>query len=99
MSEVRIASCTIFVQIYIYVYIFMFLSLCCCILSDIGYVLTYFRFSQDPYKRKIWIYGIYNLSGIIGYATETYEGYLQKETALCIPLTANFTAPLPVYTL
>lgn len=31
----------------------MFLS--CCILSDIGYVLTYFRFPRDPYKRKIWL--------------------------------------------
>jgi len=25
------------------------------IVSDIGYVLTYFRFPRDPYKRKIWL--------------------------------------------
>lgn len=29
--------------------------LSCCILSDIGFVLTYFRFPKDPCKQKIWL--------------------------------------------
>lgn len=37
-------------------YIFTFLSLY--ISSDICYVLTYFRFPRDPYKRKVWLAGL-----------------------------------------